>query len=92
MIVTIELPESLRPFAGDAETVAVRGRTIGECFRNLIREHSPLARWFGFKDGYLVTDLDMLVAVNGKNTYPVSLDTPLRDGDRITLLLVVTGG
>lgn len=92
MSVTIELPESLRPFAGDAETVAVSGNTIGECFRYLVKEHPPLGRWFGFKDGQLVTDLDMLVAINGKNTYPVLLDAPLHDGDRITLLLIITGG
>lgn len=92
MSVTIELPESLRPFAGDAESVVVNGRTIGECFRNLVKVHPPLERWFGFKGGRLVTDLDMLVAVNGKHTYPVLLDTPLRGGDRITLLLIVTGG
>jgi molybdopterin converting factor small subunit len=92
MGVTIELPESLRPFAGDTETVRVGGRTIGECFRNLVKAYPPLERWFGFKSGLLVTDLDMLVAVNGKNTYPILLDTPVNEGDRITLLLIITGG
>jgi len=92
MSVTIELPESLWPFAGEAETVKVSGRTIGECFRNLVKAFPPLERWFGFRDGQLVTDLDMLVAINGKNTNPILLDMPVNDGDRITLLLIITGG
>jgi molybdopterin converting factor small subunit len=92
MSITVQLPQGLREFTGGEATITVEGNTIEESFRDLIVKYPRLERWFGFKDGQLQTDIDMLVAVNGEHMHPIRLDMPMQPGDNIMTLLVLSGG
>ena len=68
--------------------VEVEGNTVGECLKNLEKQFSKLELFD--KDGQLLHYYGTYV--NGDSTYPDELDKPVKDGDEISLLLMLYGG
>jgi molybdopterin converting factor small subunit len=85
------LPTLLRPAAGGTTTVTAEGSTIGEVLRNLVGAHPGLA-------GQVLTEKGALhrfvnVYVNDDDVrYLEQLETPVTDGDEISILPAVAGG
>jgi molybdopterin converting factor small subunit len=86
----VKLPVMLQVYADEHETVEVEGNTIGECLKYLAGKYPEMEkelfdtrnRLFGFYDIY----------VNGKSSYPQGLEKQVRDGDEITIDMVLPGG
>ena len=91
MAVQVRIPTNLRKYTGDAKQVEGSGATLGELFRDLDARHPGLR-------GGLVDDSGGLhrfvnVYVNDEDVrFLGSVDTPLTDGDVVTILPAVAGG
>ena len=89
--VTVVLRPYLMGFAGGRGEVSGMGETLGEVLKNLGDEYPSL--------GHHVLDLGHGVAPgvrvyvnNVMVDFPGGLSSPVEDGDRVKLLLVIGGG
>lgn len=91
MAVTIRIPTTLRPLSGGNSTVQVEGATLGEVLANLESAHP------GFKDrlfddqGGLRRFVNLFVADDDVR-YLQGLDTPVPDGETVSIIPAVAGG
>lgn len=91
MPVDVRLPTVLRSQAGGQASVPVDGNTIGDVLRTLVGEHPGLKGQVLTNDGALHKFVN--VYVNDDDVrYLQSLDTPVKDGDEISILPAVAGG
>ena len=89
--VDVRLPTVLRPQAGGQSTVTVKGSTIGDVLRELVSEFPGMSGQLLNEDGSLHRFVN--VYVNDDDVrYLESLDTPVKDGDEVSLLPAVAGG
>ncbi len=88
MTVKLKIHPLLLQFTEGKESVEVRGQTVGECLRDF-QTRFPGAGIFNEKD-----KLRNFVGVflNHSSIYPQGLDHPVKDGDELSLLVVVGGG
>jgi len=92
MSVKINIPYFLKRNTDSLDVLEVSGKTIGECFKQLMKHYPQTKRWFAFKDGELLTDEAFFMLLNGESIYPIKLDRLTRDGDEISMGLVIGGG
>lgn len=91
MAVTIRIPTTLRPLSGGSSTVQVEGATLGEVLSNLESVHP------GFRDrlfddqGGLRRFVNLFVADDDVR-YLQGLDTPVPDGETVSIIPAVAGG
>jgi len=90
MSVEINIPTFLQHLTSDVKVVDVKGKTIGECFADLVKQYPQLKARLYDKRGKLLKSLN--VYVNGESTYPETLTRPVDDGDMIQIVYVVIGG
>jgi len=89
--VTVELPAMLAALADGARRVPASGATCAEALGDLCRRHPALRVHLFDEHGRLRQHV--LCFVNDVNTRWVdTLDIPVRDGDRLTILQAVSGG
>ena len=91
MAVTVKLPAQLRDAAGGTTAAAVDGATVGEALEALYAEHGELRGRLADGDGALRRFVN--VYLGGEDIrFLDGLDTPLADGDEVTILPAVAGG
>ncbi|MGH2969560.1 MAG: ubiquitin-like small modifier protein 1 [Solirubrobacteraceae bacterium] len=91
MAVTVKLPTQLRDAAGGATTASVQGSTVGEALEALYAEHGELRGRLADDGGGLRRFVN--VYLGGEDIrFLGGLDTPLEDGDEVTILPAVAGG
>jgi sulfur-carrier protein len=91
MAVTVKLPTQLRDAAGGATAAQVDGTTVGEALEALYTEHGELRGRLADDDGGLRRFVN--VYLGGEDIrFLEGLDTPLKDGDEVTILPAVAGG
>lgn len=91
MPVKVRLPTVLRSHAGGQPVVSVEGATIGDVLRTLAKEHPGLSGQLLNEDGSLHRFVN--VYVNDDDVrYLSQLDTPVADGDEVSILPAVAGG
>jgi molybdopterin synthase sulfur carrier subunit len=89
--VDVHLPTLLRATAGGRSTVEAKGSTIGEVLRGLVDEYPGMAGQVLNDDGTLHRFVN--VYVNDDDVrYLSQLDTPVKDGDEVSILPAVAGG
>jgi sulfur-carrier protein len=89
--VDVRLPTVLRSQAGGQSTVAVDASTIGEVPQRLVTEYPGMSGQLLNDDGSLHRFVN--VYVNDDDVRYLSLlDTPVKDGDEISILPAVAGG
>ncbi len=89
--VTLELPTMLAAAAGGARKLEVEGATLEEALRDAWARHPALEVHVCDESGDLRQHV--LCFHNDVNTrWSESMDQPLADGDRITILQAVSGG
>ena len=88
MSIKIDLSYLSQPYNNNMEVVEVNGSTVGECLKHLV-EQFPKLKLFN-KDGKLLPYLG--IYVNGESAYPKQLDKPVKDGDELSIILMVGGG
>ena len=91
MSVTVRIPTTLRPLSGGNSTVSVEGTTLAEVLANLDAAHP------GFKDrlfddqGGLRRFVNLFVADDDVR-YLQGLETPVPDGETVSIIPAVAGG
>ena len=90
MAVTVSVPTILRTHTGGEKSVEASGSTIGEVIEDLDSRHSGIKGRL-VKDGSLHRFIN--VYLNDEDIrFAGGLDTPVSDGDNLTILPAVAGG
>lgn len=94
MSVKIVIPSNLQVFANNTEVVDVEGKTVGECLNNLIKKFPKVNKVLFDDEGELFNYglTSVIVYVNKEDIYPDGLAKPVKDGDEIHILYVISGG
>ena len=91
MAVTIKLPTQLRGVAGGAAEAQADGSTVGEALNALYAQHGELRERIADGDGALRRFVN--VYLKGEDIrFLEGLETPVADGDEVTILPAVAGG
>jgi molybdopterin synthase sulfur carrier subunit len=91
MAVTIKLPTQLRDAVGNQTEAQVDGATVGEALAGLYAQHGELRQRIADDDGSLRRFVN--VYLGGEDIrFLNGLDTPVSDGDELTILPAVAGG
>jgi molybdopterin synthase sulfur carrier subunit len=91
MAVTVKLPTQLRPAAGNATEAHVEGGTVGEALQSLYEQHGELRDRIADDGGGLRRFVN--VYIGGEDIrFLAGLETPVKDGDELTILPAVAGG
>ena len=90
MAVTIKLPTQLREAAGNQTEAQVDGATVGEALDSLYIQHGELRQRIADDGGGLRRFVN--VYLGGEDIrFLEGLDTPVSDGDELTILPAVAG-
>ena len=91
MAVTVRIPTTLRPMAGGSSTVQVDGSTLAEVIGNLDSVHPGFKERLLDDDGSLRKFVNLFVADDDVR-YLQGLDTPVPDGETVSIIPAVAGG
>jgi molybdopterin converting factor small subunit len=91
MAVTVRIPTTMRPIAGGASTVAVEGSTLGEVLKALDATHPGFADRLFDESGALRRFVNVFVADDDVR-YLDGLNTPVPDGETVSIMPAVAGG
>ncbi|MFZ1490709.1 MAG: ubiquitin-like small modifier protein 1 [Ilumatobacteraceae bacterium] len=91
MPVTVRIPTTLRPLSGGESTVQVEGATLVEVLRNLEAAHPGFADRLIDDEGALRRFVNVFVADDDVR-YLQGLDTPVPDGETVSIIPAVAGG
>jgi molybdopterin synthase sulfur carrier subunit len=91
MAVKVKLPTQLRDAAGNQAEARVEGSTVGEALSSLYDQHAELRTRMSDDGGGLRRFVN--VYLGGEDIrFLDGLDTPVADGDELTILPAVAGG
>jgi molybdopterin synthase sulfur carrier subunit len=91
MAIEVKIPTILRTYTDGAKTVDAKGDTLADLVDDLNAQHDGIKGRLITEDGSLHRFIN--VYVNGEDVrFTGSLDTPLKDGDAVTILPAVAGG
>ena len=91
MPVEVRIPTVLRPQTGGAAIVSYAGTTIGEVLHAMVAEHPGLQGQVFGPEGQLHRFVNIYVNDDDVR-YTGGLDTPVADGDQVSILPAVAGG
>jgi molybdopterin synthase sulfur carrier subunit len=90
MAITVKIPSQLRTTTDGEAELAVDGATVGEALDAVFEQHGELRDRIT-QDGDLRRFVNVYVA--GEDIrFQDGLDTPVKDGDEVTILPAVAGG
>jgi molybdopterin converting factor small subunit len=88
--VTVNIHQALRQITNNQATVEVAGTTVGECLTELVQRFPEIkSKLFG-KNGKLLNYID--IYVNAESAYPEELAKPVKNGDKLSITLMLAGG
>jgi molybdopterin converting factor small subunit len=90
MAVRVHIHTTHRQFTNGLEVVSVEGNTVGECLTHLVQQYPGMEKALFAKKDKLLNVVE--VFVNDATAYPNELARPVKDGDKITLLVMLAGG
>lgn len=91
MAVKIMIPTPLRAYAGRQESVSVQAATVGEALAALTAQFAELKKHLFAEDGRLRSFVN--VYVNDDDIRYLQKDqTPVREGDTISIVPSIAGG
>ncbi len=80
----------LYKYRGDDQAADVNGSTVGECLDDLIRIFPELKEMLRDERGNLHDHLH--IYVNQKDYHPEGMATPVKNGDKIDIIVIIQGG
>jgi molybdopterin converting factor small subunit len=88
--VEIQIPSIFARYADNQTVFHVKGSTVGECLHDLGKQAPGLGRLILNKDGNLSRAYD--VYINGESAYPNEMTKPVKDGDKLNIVMLIYGG
>ena len=89
MTIKISLHTTHRRYTDGKEIIEVEGTTVGECLKDLVKKYPPLDKEI-FKKGQLNSLIE--IYIDGASAYPNEMARPVKDGDKIDLVYMLSGG
>ena len=89
MTIKISLHQTHRQYTNGKEIIEVEGKTVGECLKDLVKKY-PLLEKEIFKKGQLNSLIE--IYIDGASAYPNELAKPVKEGDEIDLVYMISGG
>jgi molybdopterin converting factor small subunit len=86
----VHIHKTHRPFTNGLEVVEVEGNTVGECLNQLIKQFPGMEKALFAKKDKLLNNVE--IYLNHSSAYPNELVKPVKDGDEIHLVIMLTGG
>jgi len=80
----------LSQYTNNQRIVEVNGSTVGECLKNLVEQFPSIEEVLFNEHGELLGYLD--IYVNEESTYPEELIKSVKDGDELSITLMIGGG
>jgi molybdopterin converting factor small subunit len=90
MSIRVELSPIFAQHTDNQLVLRAKGSTVGECLDYLIKQFPDLKSAFFDKNGRLYRYID--IYVNGESAYPEELAKPVKNGDKLNILILVAGG
>jgi len=90
MAVSVHIHKTHRQFTNGLEVVTVEGKAVGECLADLIRQYPGMEKALFAKKDKLLNNVE--IYLNHATAYPNELAKPVKDGDEIHLVIMLTGG
>ena len=90
MAVRVHIHTTHRQFTNGLEVVSLEGSTVGECLNQLIKQFPGMEKALFVKKDKLLNNVE--VYLNHATAYPNELAKPVKDGDEIHLIVMLTGG
>lgn len=90
MSVKVHIHKTHRQFTGGLEVVEAEGTTVGECLKDLVRQHPGMEPNLFTKKGTLSPIVE--IYLNAQSAYPNELAREVRDGDEIYVTFMLAGG
>lgn len=90
MSIRINLPSYFLPYTSEQAVLEVKGATVGECLKHLVRQFPELEKMVFDKEGNLHTYVG--IYVNEEDAFPQQLAKPVKDKDEIHILYLIAGG
>ena len=91
MSVTVRVPSQLRPLSGGAAHLSVEGSTVGEVLKALDAAHPGFADRLFDESGGLRRFVNVFLAEEDVR-FLEGLDTPVTDGQTLSIVPAVAGG
>jgi len=91
MTVNVRIPTPLRQFTEGSDVVAVEGGTVGDVLKHLGEQHPGLAQRL-YDDNGKVRRFVNIFANDEDIRFLDDLDTPVADGDEVSLVPAIAGG
>jgi molybdopterin converting factor small subunit len=89
LTIKISLHTTHRRYTDGKEIIEVEGTTVGECLNDLVKKYPPLDKEI-FKKGRLNSLIE--IYIDGASAYPNEMARPVKDGDKIDLVYMLSGG
>ena len=80
----------LKQYTDNQEVVEVNGSTVGECLTDLVKQFPGIEKGIFDEHGQMINYVYFFI--NGKSAYPTDLAKSVRDGDELTIALLLAGG
>lgn len=90
MSIKIHIHPFLSQHTKDQDVVEVNGRTVGQCLEQLVDQFPELKPWLFEKNGKLNRLVE--IYVNMESSYPEELAKPVKDGDELHIIIIISGG
>lgn len=91
MAVTVRIPTTMRPISGGSSTVLVEGSTLREVLVALNAAHNGFSERLFDDAGELHKFVNIFVSDDDVR-YMDGLETPVKDGDTVSIIPAVAGG
>ncbi|MEW6356232.1 MAG: MoaD/ThiS family protein [Planctomycetota bacterium] len=91
MITQIILPGPLRRFANGESTVAVEADTVGEALQELVKKHEGIGERLYDEHGEVRHAFNIFLNDESIGSL-AGLDTRMKEGDAISILVALAGG
>jgi len=90
MGVKINIQQNLQYLTNNQDVIEVDGSNVGECLEQLVRLFPDLEKELSSKNKTLLDYV--VILINGKSAYPNESARLVKDGDEITVMLMIAGG
>ncbi|HEX5660667.1 MAG TPA: ubiquitin-like small modifier protein 1 [Polyangiales bacterium] len=90
MAITVRIPTPLRTLTGGADEVAIAGATVREVIENIEKKHPGLKERLLDEKG--VRRFVNIYANEEDVRFLDGLDTPVKDGDSVSIVPAIAGG
>ncbi|MBM2825535.1 MAG: putative ThiS family protein [Dehalococcoidales bacterium] len=90
MGVKINIASYLQPFTNSTAVIEVKANTVGEGISQLVKQFPDIGKMLLDMNGKLHSYVG--IYVNSEDAYPESLAKPVKDGDELHILYIISGG